>query len=181
MKNKPVWRTLAALLMLPMFVGACQTKPAPTITLAFLGDIMIGRDVAMWHQDGDVDQILSAITPTLQKADLALGNLESPVCVTEDCIQKLESTYADENTQSENALETLNLCAFPGGLRLLQDAGLDILSTENNHTKDCEPYETGSKVQEGVSVNQAPILYLESGHPTHSSHPKRDDPCIFCI
>jgi len=57
--------------------SACASPPRDTVTLAFLGDVMLGRDVYASHQDGDWEASLAAIAPTLQGVDLALANLES--------------------------------------------------------------------------------------------------------
>ncbi|MDI6768990.1 MAG: CapA family protein [Anaerolineales bacterium] len=64
-------RVLAALFL--VFLAGCQ--PRQTVTLAFLGDLMLGRGVTP-----DEDS-LAYLAPYLQSADLALANLESPFAV----------------------------------------------------------------------------------------------------
>ncbi len=60
------------LVLLAICLAACQPK-APTVTLALLGDLMIGRGV-----DPKPDS-LAFLTPDLSTANLALANLESPL------------------------------------------------------------------------------------------------------
>ncbi|MBU2611441.1 MAG: CapA family protein [Chloroflexi bacterium] len=93
---------------------ACQPIPR-TVTLAFLGDLMLGRGVTP-----DEDS-LAYLAPYLQSADLALANLESPL------------TTAPSQTSG------YNLCAPPERVLFLVAAGLDLLSVANNHSLDCGP------------------------------------------
>jgi poly-gamma-glutamate synthesis protein (capsule biosynthesis protein) len=108
-----VRRTFPFLLFL-FFLVACQPKSS-TVTLALLGDLMLGRGVTPG------DSSLSYLAPYLQSADLALANLESPL------------TTAPSQTTG------YNLCAPPERVRFLADAGLDLLSLANNHRLDCGP------------------------------------------
>ena len=84
-----------------------------TVTLAFLGDLMLGRGVTP-----DEDS-LAYLAPYLQSADLALANLESSL------------TTAPSQTSG------YNLCAPPERVLFLAAAGLDLLSLANNHRLDC--------------------------------------------
>jgi poly-gamma-glutamate synthesis protein (capsule biosynthesis protein) len=89
-------------------------SPAPSVTLALLGDVMLGRGV---HPSA---QTFAYLEPTLKSADLALANLESPL------------TNAPITTQSK-----YQLCAAPENVHYLVDAGFDLLSLANNHRLDC--------------------------------------------
>jgi poly-gamma-glutamate capsule biosynthesis protein CapA/YwtB (metallophosphatase superfamily) len=114
-----------AMLALSILAG-CQTgatpaafptptsNPAPAVTLALLGDVMLGRFV---HP---TPEAFTALEPSLASADLVLANLESPL--TNSPVQT-DSTYA--------------LCAPPGNVKYLADAGFDLLSLANNHRLDC--------------------------------------------
>lgn len=126
-------------MLLLLSAGACSRQAQETVTLAFLGDIMIGRDVYAGHQDGDWDTALAAISPALQGADLALGNLESPVCLSGSCRDLLES----KNT-SGSVPDNINLCAPPDGASMLGGAGIDLLAAVNNHNTDCLELDTAS-------------------------------------
>lgn len=88
--------------------------PASSVTLALVGDVMLGRDV---HPTSET---FAFLTTYLSAADLALANLESPL--TDSPIQT-GSPYA--------------LCAPPGNVRYLMEAGFDLLTIANNHSLDC--------------------------------------------
>jgi len=95
---------------------ALISPPASSVTLALLGDVMLGRDV---HPDAET---FAYLEPFLTSADLALANLESPL--TTSPVQT-ESPYA--------------LCAPPENVKYLVDAGFDLLALANNHHLDCGP------------------------------------------
>jgi poly-gamma-glutamate capsule biosynthesis protein CapA/YwtB (metallophosphatase superfamily) len=90
--------------------------PGPSITLALLGDVMLGRAVR------PSSETFSYLEPYLATADLALANLESPLT---DAPVQTESPYA--------------LCAAPDNVTYLADAGFDLLALSNNHSLDCGP------------------------------------------
>ncbi|MGE5641586.1 MAG: CapA family protein [Byssovorax cruenta] len=91
-----------------------DVSPAPSVTLALLGDVMLGRDV---HPTAES---FAYLEPFLASADLALANLESPLT---DSPAETESPYA--------------LCASPENAKYLADAGFDLLALSNNHNLDC--------------------------------------------
>jgi poly-gamma-glutamate synthesis protein (capsule biosynthesis protein) len=126
---------LLYILLLNTFI---QGKHPDTVTLAFLGDILIGRDVALHHQDGDWSRTFLAISPPLREADVAFGNLESPICITDSCVQKLNNL--NQSVILRSNLD-INLCAVSPGIPMLKDAGVDFLSLVNNHKSDCDIYE----------------------------------------
>lgn len=88
--------------------------PVPSVTLALLGDVMLGRDV---HPTSET---FAYLKPFLKSADLALANLESPL------------TNSPVVTESPYAL-----CASPENVRYLVDANFDYLALSNNHRLDC--------------------------------------------
>jgi poly-gamma-glutamate capsule biosynthesis protein CapA/YwtB (metallophosphatase superfamily) len=121
--NPPVWcdalsrMAIFTLSLLLVLLSGCQAgnpSPAPTVTLALLGDVMLGRGV---HTSA---QTFAYLEPTLKSADFALANLESPL------------THAPIETTSK-----YQLCAAPENVRYLVDAGFDLLSLANNHRFDC--------------------------------------------
>jgi len=91
-----------------------EAKPAPSVTLALLGDVMLGRAV---HPS---IATFSYLERYLTSADLALANLESPLT---DAPVQIESPYA--------------LCATPENVTYLANAGFDLLALANNHSLDC--------------------------------------------
>jgi poly-gamma-glutamate synthesis protein (capsule biosynthesis protein) len=127
-----LWAALAALFLV---LGACQpgqnhtatadppetafaasSTPAPSVTLALLGDVMLGREV---HPTAET---FAYLEPFLSSADLALANLESPL------------TTAPVQTASPYPL-----CAPPERVSFLVEAGFDLLALANNHNLDCGP------------------------------------------
>lgn len=115
-------------------------EPRP-ITLALVGDLMIGRGVAGIAENDPDGRTFDALRPWLSSADLAFGNLESPV---------------SEN--QPDFTEPYNLCANARGLRMLKNAGFDLLSTENNHKYDCEKDSEG-EVREKTPETSNMIRY----------------------
>jgi poly-gamma-glutamate synthesis protein (capsule biosynthesis protein) len=121
-KAKRASRILLAVLALSMLASpGCQAPeappsptPAPSVTLALLGDVMLGRGV---HP---TKETFAYLEPFLTSADLALANLESPLT---NAPAQSESPYV--------------LCARPENVRYLVDAGLDYLALSNNHRLDC--------------------------------------------
>jgi poly-gamma-glutamate synthesis protein (capsule biosynthesis protein) len=150
---KIFWRA-AALLMVLLSASACSAGSGQPVTLAFLGDVMIGRDVYASHRDGDWDTALAAIAPTLKRADLSLANLESPVCLADTCAAAMAGA----------APTGINLCALPDGVNMLGASGIDMLSLENNHSADCEKFDAASS--EGSSdfweENKLELIQLET-------------------
>ena len=93
-------------------------EPAPpTFTLAFGGDVMLGRGVAQ-SLDEDWQAAFSAVRPWLDEADLTFANLESPLTTA----QHVSSGY--------------DLRATPAAVAALHVAGFDVVSLANNHALD---------------------------------------------
>jgi poly-gamma-glutamate synthesis protein (capsule biosynthesis protein) len=98
---------------------ACQSKES-TVTLAFLGDLMLGRSIVPTLDS------LAYLSPDISTADLTLANLESPlapIVPTQDSI--------------------FNLCTLSTNAGMLNAWGLDLLSLANNHSLDCNSGKTG--------------------------------------
>ena len=92
----------------------------PTARIVLLGDVMLGRSVApVVTNDGD--SVFEQLRATLDGADLALANLESPLT-------------SRPHVLGDNALE-----ADPLSAALLVDAGFDGMAVANNHAGDAGP------------------------------------------
>jgi poly-gamma-glutamate capsule biosynthesis protein CapA/YwtB (metallophosphatase superfamily) len=100
---------------LVLLVGCAPARPS--LRLAFVGDVMLGRDVADWL-DGDWESALSGVGPELQGADLACANLESPL------------------TDLPQIAQGYDLRASPDAVTALAAAGLDVATVANNHALD---------------------------------------------
>jgi poly-gamma-glutamate synthesis protein (capsule biosynthesis protein) len=110
----------AALALLLIALAGCGTaaptpsKSAPSLTLAVLGDVMLGRDIQ------PSSETFAYLQPFLDSADLVLANLESPL-----------------TSAPVHATSPYVLCAPPERVRFLAEAGFDLLSLANNHREDC--------------------------------------------
>jgi poly-gamma-glutamate capsule biosynthesis protein CapA/YwtB (metallophosphatase superfamily) len=132
--------------VLLLLLGACQPKPS-TVTLALLGDLMLGR---LTHPGL---QSLSYLSPELRAADLSLANLESPLAKP---LPASSSGY--------------DLCAPVENAQLLLAWGLDLLSLANNHRYDCGPSGPDDTTRLLLSAGLAPVgpapqpLYRQVNH-----------------
>lgn len=98
---------------------AATSATAP-IHLVFLGDVMLGRGVAVVAA-ADPGSIFERLRPMLIGADLAFANLESPFTTR-------------PHVGTGFALE-----ADPANAPLLADAGIDVVDLANNHATDAGP------------------------------------------
>ena len=115
----PSYKVLLLVLVLIPFLTSCQANTA--LTLAFLGDINLGRDVT-----AGIDSF-AYLENQLSKADLVVANLESPL------------------GEKPGAITTgYNLCTSEDNAVLLETWDIDLLSLENNHTMDCSPAGIGA-------------------------------------
>lgn len=120
----------AALAVTAISCGACAgssgetsvapTPPASTARIVLVGDVMLGRSVADVVAN-DPDSVFESVRPILAGADLALGNLESPLTTR-------------PHLGGGNALE-----AAPASAAVLAAAGFDAMSIANNHATDAGP------------------------------------------
>jgi hypothetical protein len=141
-----------------------QTRPSPVnqepVKIAAVGDIMLGstfpEDTRMPPADGA--ELLAEVTPILESADIAFGNLEGPLIddgISEKCPDFL-ALKKDKETKVENsqiaALPSSSINTLPAAPakkftcfafqvptrygKYLKDAGFDVLSLANNHASD---------------------------------------------
>jgi poly-gamma-glutamate capsule biosynthesis protein CapA/YwtB (metallophosphatase superfamily) len=115
--KSPIHPALFLVVVFSILLSACQTQRS--VQLALLGDINLGRGVT------PTSDSLAAISKALSGADLALANLESPLCPAGTTCLPSTTGY--------------NLCAPAERADLLAAWGLDLLALENNHSSDCNP------------------------------------------
>lgn len=125
-----VIRQRYALFVLSLLVFGAAAKEAvatpATLTIAAVGDMMIGTDYPRNHlPDDDGVSFLAHVTPFIAAADIAIGNLEG--------------TLIDGGTPAKEC-KKLNACyLFRSPTRYAKhyrDAGFDVLSLANNHARD---------------------------------------------
>ena len=126
-----------AILLLTLILLSSCLPARRTITLALLGDLMVGRTV---HP---TPASLSYLTPQLKSADLSLANLESPLALGDGVGIPSDNGY--------------NLCAASARADLFPGWGLDMLSLANNHRFDCGPNGISSTIQALTALGLTPL------------------------
>jgi poly-gamma-glutamate capsule biosynthesis protein CapA/YwtB (metallophosphatase superfamily) len=100
---------------------------APGITVAAVGDIMLGTDYPKnVLPDDDGVGFLAAVTPALAAADIAFGNLEGPLVDGGEAVKQCKP-------------DSTGCYAFRSPTRYaqhLRHAGFDVVSLANNHMAD---------------------------------------------
>jgi poly-gamma-glutamate capsule biosynthesis protein CapA/YwtB (metallophosphatase superfamily) len=100
--------------------GVPTPEPGPHNRLLFGGDVMLARYVGrLARQKGDSGWPLRELAPLLSSADIAFVNLESP--------------FSDRGRPVEKGMV---FKAEPEMIEALLAAGIDAVSTANNHTRD---------------------------------------------
>jgi poly-gamma-glutamate capsule biosynthesis protein CapA/YwtB (metallophosphatase superfamily) len=107
--------------ILPFFGAAEQPPPNPVRTHLILGgDVMLSRHVGrVAREKHDPGFPLRDLAPVLQAADIAFVNLESP--------------FSDKGAVVEHGMI---FKAEPEMIAALELAGIDVVSTANNHARD---------------------------------------------
>lgn len=132
--------------------------PGDTITIAAVGDIMLGstsiNDTFLPPNDGR--DSLKAVTPILTAADIAFGNLEGPL------IDGGTSTKCPPPKPPPPGVtvKPSRCFAFRSPTRYgkyLKDAGFDVLSVANNHASDFgdEGRVSTRKILDGLGIAHA--------------------------
>lgn len=117
--KKTAYRTVLILVLICTLAAQPSSNPRTSrLTLALLGDIMLGRGVQAAYTGGDANKALAELSPTLESADLALANLESPL------------------TSAPYSGSGFDLRANPVMIDALDAIGLDLVSLANNHILD---------------------------------------------
>ncbi len=117
--------------------------PSRTLSLVAVGDIMMHQDVKRSAETFGFEGLWSEVTPLLRGADLAFGNLETPVAPT---------------TGREGVPFVFNA---PEGLPpALKAAGWTSVSTANNHAFDQGPKGIRETLQR---LDEAGLLHAGSG------------------
>ncbi len=109
---------LSILLGLFLVAGAPARAQEPTARLALVGDIMLGREIGRAIATHGAAYPLDALRPYLAGADVACGNLESPL------------------TTAARVAGAYDLHALPAYGDILARLGFDVVSLANNHATD---------------------------------------------
>lgn len=117
---------LPALGMLPRVTESSMVLPLaiPQNRILLAGDVMLSRYVGIVARaKGDPGWPLHDVSVLLSSADIAFANLESP--------------FSDRGRVVDKGML---FKAEPEMVRALEQAGIDIVSTANNHARDCGRY-----------------------------------------
>ncbi len=103
-----------------------RVSPKTTLSIAAVGDMMIGTDYPENHlPDDDGVSFLHAVTPWLSSADITFGNLEGVLL---------------DGGEPAKVCKNLSVCyLFRSPTRYVQHyvaAGFDVMSLANNHARD---------------------------------------------
>ncbi len=107
--------------------AAAEDAPAaPAMTVAAVGDLMLGTDFPKNHlADDDGVSLLEEAAPILQAADVAFGNLEGVLMDGGEPVKKCQNPNACYLFRSPTRYADL-----------LANAGFDVMSLANNHARD---------------------------------------------
>jgi poly-gamma-glutamate capsule biosynthesis protein CapA/YwtB (metallophosphatase superfamily) len=133
------------------------TEPSDTISIAAVGDIMMGSpfpdDSRMPPNDGR--DILSSAAGILRNADIAFGNLEGPLAdggISEKCGEGRANCYAFRMPTHY--------------AKYLKDAGFDVMSVANNHAGD---FGSAGRASTRTSLDKMGIKYAGSDRGKYST------------
>ena len=118
------------------------------VSIAAVGDLMIGTDYPNNHlPDDDGVSFLAAVTPYLQRADIAFGNLEGVLIDGGEPAKKCKNMAACYLFRSPTRYAAR-----------YRDAGFDVLSLANNHARDF-----GEEGRDSSAAALAAVGILASG------------------
>jgi poly-gamma-glutamate capsule biosynthesis protein CapA/YwtB (metallophosphatase superfamily) len=107
-------------------VAAPPPADPRTVTIAAVGDMMLGTDYPQNHlPDDDGDSFLAGVAPLLRAPDITFGNLEGVL---------LDGGEPAKKCRNESACYLFR--SPPRYVRHFVDAGFDVLSLANNHARD---------------------------------------------
>jgi poly-gamma-glutamate capsule biosynthesis protein CapA/YwtB (metallophosphatase superfamily) len=107
----------------------------PVVHLLALGDVNLGRETGQEILKGDTLYPFAYVTDTLAAFDLVFANLEC--------------TLSDQNGETQSPKNNLIFTGPPAGAVTLKRAGIQVVSTANNHALDY-----------GIGANRETARYL---------------------
>ncbi len=102
---------------------AADQPPPDEVTIAAVGDLMLGGRTQPFLQEFGPDYPFAEVKPFLEKADVVIGNLESPISIRGTAV----------------AGKKFTLRAGPIAAQALKQAGFRIVTLANNHMMDFGP------------------------------------------
>jgi poly-gamma-glutamate capsule biosynthesis protein CapA/YwtB (metallophosphatase superfamily) len=115
-----------------------------TVTFAAVGDIMLGHRAETWLLEKGPAYHFVDVLPELQRADVVIGNLESPISTRGTAVPDKKFT----------------LRAVPATIDALRAAGIGVVSLANNHILDFGPLALQDTLH---ALDEGGILYSGAG------------------
>jgi hypothetical protein len=135
----------APLINAPLPAAITKPPPDPVITIAAVGDIMMGSTYpAADLPPKDGRGLFKEVAAIFRKADISFGNLEGPLC---------DGGLTTKNTESSNVFVFRTPPRFAANLK---EAGLKVVSLANNHAMDFGYY---GKLSTKKALDQAGVKY----------------------
>lgn len=130
------------LLLLILLINACQKPPQKTITIGFVGDILLDRGVKEQMQLEGQAQFYKKIQNEIPKLDYFIGNLECPITSIEQPVYK-KYVFRGDTTNT----------------KYLKEIGITHLNLANNHSYDQGRQGLVSTIENIQKHNLIPIGY----------------------
>jgi poly-gamma-glutamate synthesis protein (capsule biosynthesis protein) len=121
--KKPILALILLLAALPAAAAQKTDAAADEVTIAAVGDIMLGGRTGPFLEQHGPDYPFKNVMPDLSRADLVVGNLESPISTRGKAVENKKFT----------------LRAAPIAAEALRSAGIRVVSLANNHAMDFGP------------------------------------------
>jgi len=141
---KTLFPALCVVLALAAPAVATDLSPQDELSIAAVGDLMLGGRAEPFLRDFGPGYPFTEVMPYLERADIVIGNLESPV--------------STRGTAVEN--KTFTLRAGPIAAEALQHAGFRVVTLANNHMMDFGPLALEDTLQ---SLDDRGILSTGAG------------------
>jgi poly-gamma-glutamate capsule biosynthesis protein CapA/YwtB (metallophosphatase superfamily) len=143
-RSRSSYLPLLVLIVLFTVPGHATEPAADEITIAAVGDIMLGHRAEPYLASEGPAYPFAQVLPVLRQAQLVIGNLESPI--------------STRGTAVENKQFTLRV--GPAAVDALKAAGIRVVSLANNHILDFGP----QALQDTLSaLGENGILYAGAG------------------
>jgi poly-gamma-glutamate synthesis protein (capsule biosynthesis protein) len=132
-----------------------ERAPEPRVVLLAAGDVSFGRDLGQALLQDPEHDFFAPVTPLLAGADLRFVNLEGPL--------------SDQKGETQSPWNLLTFTGPPGGAAALARAGIDVVSTANNHAWD---YGHRALVETIDNLDRAGVHHVGTGRdPAEASAP----------
>ncbi len=142
MKKITAVSLLVLLLTAPAF--AADPMPQEEITIAAVGDLMLGNRTGPFLKEFGPDYPFVDVKPVLEKADIVVGNLESPISTRGKAVENKKFT----------------LRAGPLAVKALKQGGFRVVTLANNHMMDFGPLALQDTL---ATLDDNEILYTGAG------------------